>query len=277
MKKNNNVLTKTKNAALYMLMPMMLVACNSREKKISELDEKIDHLETEINRTIHEQERATTDSVKNNLTYMLLTKKISASEQRIDSLRTRNNDLADSIQAKRVNITAKQYPLSTMLSETEINAISAQLQEHHSTWNAAHAKNIIAGRGTLLDLYSVCFDLDYTLFEPSFYILNEDGCIRFDDERDKLCIEFEETKRKQEQEEILATMRKHANQKEFIRNKSEIDKYEHECITCDSVYVEIERYFQEKFKPRLDSLGTQKNILAEQRLALLRESAIMSR
>ena len=272
----NKLAKKTKNATLYLMIPMMMVACKSREQKISDLNTEIERIESEITRTNRARDTAISDSARNNIMYMFLLKWIDQDEEHIDSLRTRNRDLTDSIQTKRVKRAATQYPLSALLSKQEIYQIITQLKEFHNEWNAVYAKNIIAGRGTLLDLYKVCFDLDYNLFEPSFFIINDEGDIRFDDWRDKICIEFEAERSRLEQEEILNTMRKYTNQQEFIQNERIINEFDRKCNACDSIYTEIENHFKTKFKTHLDSLNATKNNLMHHKDMLIRET-IMKR
>jgi len=275
MMKTNRIIAGAKRTAVYALIPVMVFACKSRERKISELSDEISQTSSRIEQTYNMRAQDITDSVSKNQMYSLLNEWINEDTQHIDSLRTRNRALEDSIRTRKVNRVAKQYPLSAFLPQQEIRQISAQLKEFCSEWNKKSALNIIAGRGTLQDLYNVCFDLDFTLFEPSFYILNDDGSIRFTNPHlNEICEQFEAEKHALEQEEILNAMRRRANQKEFIRNKKEIGEFERKCNISDSLYMAIERHFVNQYAPRLDSLNRQVQILQAQRDQLIQERAI---
>ncbi|MDE5615743.1 MAG: hypothetical protein K2I81_02845 [Alphaproteobacteria bacterium] len=262
--KLNNLAGHAKYAALCSIIAMAAAACQSEQQTLSQLDSEINRLSEQIDSTyIHNE---ATDSAERNPLLQILNQWITNDAYRIDSLRLRNIALTDSIQKKNVRRASGQYPLSAFLSKSELKAIQNQLSDFHCSWNKKSANNIIAGRGTLLDLYNVSFDLDYALFEPSFHIINDLGYVRFDDARlNKICKQFETEKEALEMEEVSNQIRRRANKIEFAKNDKEIKEYERQCAISDSIYMEIENHFQPRIKHRIDSLMTARNNLRMER------------
>ena len=272
--KFNNITPKIQRAALFAMMPMMLVACKSRDRQIKELDGRIQDTQIAIEETYKARQQALDDSVSRNAMLTVLHEWIDADAAKIDSLRNRNQALVDSIQERSTSRLARKYPLSAFISNKELKIISGQLREFHNEWNETAAANIMAGRGTLMDLYSVAYDLDYTLFEPSFYIINDDGDLRFDNERlNKKCREFESEKEELLNDEILTTMRHSSNKKEYAVNQSQIDEHDRLCNISDSVYMEIESHFYNKYATPIKKLNAYKSELEQKRNILARERA----
>jgi len=258
--KLNNLAIQGKRAGMYACISLMLGACQSDEQKLAQLDAEIANIEAQIDSTrIHNE---FTDSVSRNAMLQTLGRWIESDAPHIDSLRARNWNLADSINMRRVARASGKYPLSSFLSKNDLKIISNQLREFHSEWNKKYADNIIAGRGTLLDLYNTCFDLDYSAFEPSFYIANEMGSVRFNDARlNAFCEQFERERDSLAGQEIIIGLRRRANQKEFIENERQIKEFERRCAISDSIHMDIEQYFMPRIAKRLDSLTSRRDSL----------------
>jgi len=251
--KLNNLAIRGKCVGLYAVLALMLASCQSDEQKLAQLDSEIENLKTQIDSMYVRNEF--TDSIARNKTIQAMGRRIENDTPHVDSLRDRNYILVDSINMRNIARASGKYPLSKFLSKEDLKIIQNQLREYHSEWNAKYAKNIIMGRGTLLDLYKTCFDLDYSLFEPPFHIIDDLGSVRFDDRRlDALCEQFENEKIALESQESANILRCRENQKEFAENERQIKDYERRCAVHDSLYMDIENYFKPQITKRLDSL-----------------------
>lgn len=267
--KFNNLTAQIKNTALFGFI-MALAACQSDEQKLTQLDSDITSTEKQINSVYVHNEAV--DSASRNPTLQFLGQWIDEDTPHIDSLIVRNNYLVDSIQTKRTVAIAKKYPLSKFLSQRECKEVCAQLRTFHSEWNNKHAANIIAGRGTLWDLYNVSFDLDYVTVEHPFYIETDMGYVRFNKPHlNKLCQQFEAEKSAMEKEDIEKQIRNKRIRREFADNVAEIERYQHVCDVNDSIYMAIEAHFAPQIQHRIDSLNKSKEALALKRTYLVQK------
>lgn len=267
--KFKNLAINAKFSALFATM-LIITACESNEQKIAKLDKEIAHLELQIDSIQTHNE--ITDSVSRNPVLQKLDKKIKHQTPDIVKLRERNKILIDSIQTHMVSRASQKYPLTKFLSNKDLADIREQLIYCHSEWNDKNAKNIIAGRGTLIDLYNVCFDLDYTEHEPPFHIINELGYVRFDNnELNKLCEQFEAEKIELENEEHTFRTQRGQNKKELARNQNTIAEFERMCITSDSIYLTIRNHFAPVVQHKTDSLINARNNLRIKREEIIKQ------
>jgi len=258
--KLNNLAVRGKRVGMYAVISLMLSSCQSEETKLAQLDKEIENIEAQINRAHIYNEF--TDSVSHNMILNLLGCLIEKDAQYIDSLRMRNWTLADSVKTRRLVRASGKYPLRAFLSKSDLKIISDQLHDFHNKWDEKYANNIISGRGTLLDLYNVCFELDYSMFEPPFHIIDEMGSLRFNDPRlDKLCEQFESERDSLINQDIYSGLRRHAYRKEFAENEQQIKEHERLCAFSDSMCMDIERHFRPVITKRLDSLASRRDSL----------------
>lgn len=265
--KLNNLAVHAKHTALVAFIAMMANACTSPKERLNKMDKEIERIEAQIDSTRIKNEA--TDSAANNRMLQALQFVINQDAPRIDSLRLRNAILRDSIMEMDEKKIARAYPLSAFLSKADLKQLQDQLRDFHYEWNEESANNIIAGRGTLQDLYNVSFDLDYSLFEPPFHIINESGYIRFNNPRlDHYCRQFEESIESIARQDIARKLKRHENKIEFDRNEQEIKNFERFCEVNDSIYMSIEAHFAPRIRHRIDSLTEKRNTLRMQRNAL---------
>lgn len=250
--KFKNIATRT---GLFSVVALMVAACQSDKKKLDRVNSEIDKIETEIAATyIHNE---ATDSASRNPMLKTLNTMIDADSPRIDAMYERNWELADSLNNIQIQRMAKKYPLRKFLSRNELKVIQAQLRRGCCYQSEKAAQNIIAGRGTLLDLYAVSFDLRLEPYEP-FCIIDPFGTVRFyDEKRDVLRQKFDD-----EKWEILSGKKVH---KEYQANEAEIQAFDRLIDVRDSIQSEIEAYYQPQITHRIDSLIEQKNNLCKQR------------
>lgn len=262
--KLNNLAVHAKHTALFAFIAMMANACTSPKERLNEMDKDIERIEAQIDSTQIKNEA--TDSAANNRMLQALQFVINQDAQRIDSLRLRNATLSDSIMDIDEKKVARAYPLSAFLSKADLKQLQDQLRDFHYKWNDESANNIIAGRGTLQDLYNVSFDLDYSSFEPPFHIINEAGYIRFNNPRlDHYCRQFEESIESIARQDIARKLKHRENKTEFDRNAAEIKEFERLCAINDSIYLRIYAHFAPQIKHRFDSLTEKRNTLRMQR------------
>lgn len=265
--KLNNLAVHAKHTALVAFIAMMANACTSPKERLNKMDKEIERIEAQIDSTRIKNEA--TDSAAHNRMLQALQDVINQDAPRIDSLRLRNAILRDSIMEMDEKKMARAYPLSAFLSKADLKQLQDQLRDFHYKWNEESANNIIAGRGTLQDLYNVSFDLDYSLFEPPFHIINEAGHIRFNNPRlDHYCRQFEESIESIARQDIARKLKRHENKIEFDRNEQEIKNFERFCEVNDSIYMSIEAHFAPRIRHRIDSLTEKRNTLRMQRNAL---------
>ena len=265
--KLNNLAVHAKHTALVAFIAMMANACTSPKERLNKMDKEIERIEAQIDSTQIKNEA--TDSVARNRMLQALQDVINQDAPRIDSLRLRNAALSDSIINIDEKKVAQAYPLSAFLSKADLKQLKDQLRDFHYKWNEEAANNIISGRGTLQDLYNVSFDLDYSLFEPPFHIINELGYIRFNNPRlDRYCRQYEESIESIARQDIARKLKRHQSKIEFDKNEQEIKNFEHFCRVNDSIYTSIEAHFAPRIKHRIDSLTAERNTLREQRNAL---------
>lgn len=258
--KLNNLAISGKRAGMFAVLALMLAACQTDEEKLAQLETEIARLESKIDSTYTYNEVA--DSVSRNVGLQLMGRWIEQDRPHIDSLRARNWTLADSINRRKVARASGKYPLSAFLKKADLKIIQNQLRDFHSEWNTKYANNIIAGRGTLLDLYNTCFDLDYSTFEPPFHIVGERGLIRFNDEHlNQFCVQFEHERDSLEAQEVFNSMRRRANQIEYSENERQIKDYDRRCEISDSMYLAIENHFRPQITRRSDSLVARRDSL----------------
>ncbi len=258
--KLNNLAIQGKRAGLFAVWVLMLASCQSDEERLAQLDAEIARLESRIDSTyIHNE---ITDSVLRDAALQKLGDGIERDRQHIDSLRARNWALTDSINQRKVARASGKYPLGAFLSKQDLKIIQNQLRNFHSEWNTKYANNIISGRGTLLDLYNTCFDLDYSAFEPPFHIVGESGSVRFNDERlNRFCVQFEHERDSLENQEVFSRLRRRANQLEFAENERQIKDFDRRCEISDSMYLEIANHFRPQITKRCDSLANRRDSL----------------
>lgn len=191
----------------------------------------------------------------------ILNKWIEEDSPRAEGLRERNWELADSMRNAKIHRIAQKYPLSKFLSRDTLKAIQAQLRHGHSYCNEAAAKRIIEGRGTLIDLYTVSFEINFADLNPSFRIIDPVGTVRFGDEkRDALCDKFDD--------EIWAVYTARQSNKEIKDNQKYIDEFDRRCEIRDSIYMDIMLKFEPSISRRIDSLESKKKKLLEEKLKL---------
>lgn len=265
--KLNNLAVHAKHTALVAFIAMMANACTSPKERLNKMDKEIERIEAQIDSTQIKNEA--TDSAAHNKMLQAVQDVINQDAPHIDSLRLRNAALRDSIMEMDEKKMARAYPLSAFLSKADLKQLRDQLRDFHNKWNEESANNIIAGRGTLQDLYNVSFDLDYSLFEPPFHIINEAGYIRFNNPRlDHYCRQFEESIKSIASQNIARKLKRHENKIEFDRNEQEIKNFERFCEVHDSIYMSIEAHFAPRIRHRIDSLTEKRNTLRMQRNAL---------
>lgn len=246
--KFNKLAARAKNTALFSLI-MTMVACQSDEQKAAQMDSEIARIEAQIDSTYKHNE--VTDSAARNHVFRTLNEQVEQDSERIDSLLSRNWELSESMRDAKIRRIAKKYPLSKFFSGGALKIIQAQLRSGNSNSDAAN--RIIAGRGTLLDLYAVSFDLRFEEIEP-FYIMDPCGTVRFgDDKLDALCQKFDD-------EKWAILIAPQAN-KEILANESEINAHNRKREMRDSIYADIESHFMPQITHRIDSLKNKKEQL----------------
>ena len=262
--KLNNLAVHAKHTTLVAFIAMMANACMSPKERLNEVDKEIASLEAQIDSAYIKNE--VTDSVARNPMLQAMQTVIDKDANRIDSLRIRNIILSDSIQEQKEKKAANQYPLTMFLSKSDLRQLKEQLLDFHNAYNNKYAENIIAGTGTLHDLYKISFDLDYSSFEPPFHIINEFGYVRFDNPRlNKYCRQFEASLESFEQEDIARKIKLKENKIEFDSNEYEVNQFERFCEIRDSIYMQIEAHFAPKIQHRIDSLTARRNALLSKR------------
>lgn len=255
--KLNNLATRT---GLCSMIALMFAACQSDTEKLNQLKSEIDSLETQITKTYNCNEA--TDSAARNTTLQVLDKWAEEDSQRIEGLRDRNWELADSMRNAKINRIAKNYPLSKFVSHDMLKTIQSKLRRGYSYYSEPAAKRILVNRGTLFDLYTVSFEINFADLAPSFRIIDPVGTVRFGDaKRDALCKKFDD--------EIYAVYTASQSNKEIQANQKEIDAFDRRCEIRDSIYTDIESHFQPQISHRIDSLRKIKNAKCIQRDALL--------
>ena len=253
--KLNNLATRT---GLYSAIVLMFAACQSDAEKLNQLNSEIDNLENKIDNVYTHNEA--TDSAARNATVQILDKWIDEDSQHIENLRDRNYELSDSIRNAKIHRIAKKYPLSKFLSRDELKFIQAILRHGCSYCNEDAAKRIINGRGTLLDLYNVSFDLH--IDNQLFRIIDPVGTVRFGDEkRDALCRKFDD--------ERFAIYTAPQSNKEIESNLTQISEFDRRNAIRDSIYANIEANFQPQISNRIDSLNKIRDDKCRQRDALM--------
>lgn len=259
---------KFKNLAIntkYTAIALIFAACHSDQEKLAQLNAEFDRVETEIGKAYINNEA--TDSAKLNSRLKYLNKIIAQDNPRINELFERNWELSDSINNIKIQNIAKKYPLSKFLSRNVLKMIQNQLRHGHNYGTEISAQRIIAGRGTLQDLYNVSFDLYFDEAHAPFHIIDPMGTVRFGDKkRDALCKQFDD-----EKFAVQSAMLQNVNNQEYLENEKEIKRFDHFCDMRDKIYSEIESCFQSQINHRIDSLKNVREDIRRQRDALLRD------
>lgn len=263
MVKFKNLAINAKHATLFSVITLIFAACQSNEQKLAELNTELNRIESEITKAYTDNHA--TDSAERNPALKDMNMRIEKNYPGIVGLNNRNWEISDSISAIQIQRIAAKYPLRKFLSKNAINQIREQLRTHRQYYAEPSVQRIIDGRGTLMDLYNVSFYLNFEESDAPFRIINPVGAVRFGDpKRDAMCKKFDDEKLAIENANY-----NNANNKEFQKNKKEIQEFSRMCAVRDSIYSEIESYFRPRMRNHIDSLKIARVKIYRQREELI--------
>ena len=262
MKITTSILSRMRKGTVAALMPMLATAsCNqSPDERATEIDEHISKTKNELIQLQDRHEQMAQEMAARDTAFVRIARQLESDRQRIDSLEARNAFILDSVFTRQAQKAAREYPLNQFMTAPQIKELGRQLGRNIAPWARDAARNIIAGRGTLLDLYAVSFELDYVNYDAPFYILNDRGAVRFNNPiLDVRADNFDAIMESIEADILQGrTIHNHCGA-EYRANKREIATYDSLCIVHDSIYENIERQISEKTSPRKQFLA--KNLM----------------
>ncbi len=261
--KPRNLLATTKKALLLTVLPGLLAACKSREEKIAEIDTKVEKIEIQIDSARVQRDRAVATNVANLPMYSILKQWLDEDYEKIDSISLNNFRILDSIQHSQAQKASMRFPLSTFLSKKDLTNIKSQLKEtYNNSINQKNIKNIMADRGTLLDLYNVSYELNYLIYDMPFYITNDYGGITFKNKNvNAIAQKFAKELMRIYSQPASDIIRKYPKKAEFIKAQNEINEYNRRCAIVDSIYTDAELKIAPRFNATIDSLKQEKRKL----------------
>lgn len=272
MKKPTRLLSNMRTGVLTLAAPMMLIACEkSPEERISAIDNNIEKTLDELNGIYVKDERAALDSANKNTAFINISKQLESRREHMDSLHMRNNFLADSVIEDSARKIARNYPLNQFMTPAQIKTLVGELRHGVAPWARNAAQNIIRGRGTLLDLYRISYELDYIAYNAPFHILDNRGAVRFGKpELDARATQFDAMLDSIEPAIISGAAIQGRPGDEYRANNRQIESYDSLGMVHDNIYEGIERHFLAQDAKRLKFLEKKLSKLRNRRNQLVK-------
>lgn len=214
-------------------------------QKLAQLDQETNILWQEIDSIRGSYEKMIDDSVANSRRMIMTAKQLETMTPHIDKMADKNTCIEDSIYRQDMKNIAKKYPLKHFLNAEQLKVIQMMLADYHQEWNNEPANNIIKNRGTLADLYAISYDLEYGDYEMPFYIINDQGYVRFvNEELNKKCESYErECAAAQDSTHVKDRQQRAMRINGYKENIANIEKYDSICENSDELYENIAEYF----------------------------------
>ncbi len=261
----NKIYANLNRGLLFSLMPILAVACKSKEQKIADLDAQIYHVEQEYVAAENRYNAILNDSLGKNKQFAELDAYLADMMPFIDDVRFESMDILMHAEQNAIKAAARPYMLRNILTANEMKDVRQAVKSIKATPCATNAKNILAGRGTLNDLYAVSFYLDYIAYKMPFYIYGMDGAVRFnDDARNRICERFENSVRRIQARiaanpESMITNR--VTRASYKTNNRILQHFDAQAARRDSMYLSISDHFADRRNHTLDSLINKKDKL----------------